>query len=223
MVALLATSQREEMEYADEVGDDGYSVETDRFDLHSWIRATFPDALTPKESAFLWSPIGDPDDTEIEAFMMDAEAAVAIGWTLGLVEDGDLSADHAGRIDHLRSIAPKPWDRADKLRKRIDLRSENAVWTARERWYLRHVRILLEDVDAPHDRADAISDVVADAATLDLDTEDGDILFAGKRLEQLDDEEFAMITSVVDAWTRALTWACSLGGEWDDLAIDEFD
>lgn len=220
MTILLATSLRESMEYGDESEPDAYGSETDRFDLYAWARSTYREFLSPRELDFLAAPAGSPDDDTVLNFAMDGMSALALGWALGLVDTIPTGDRAAVPLEAIRATAPKPWDRADKLLRKLEPRREEDVWRERERWDLRRIRFLLEQVEDDAERQDALADLTTDALGLEMRTTGEDIFIDDRTVADLDDDEFAVIAASIDATVRALTWACGVGGDWDDVSAD---
>jgi hypothetical protein len=223
LTVLLATSRRLELEQdAAEAGNqDLYAVETDRFEISSWIRATQAQAITEAEQSFLRTPAGEASEEQLERHALDSACSVALAWVLGIVPDLGLDAANPATIELLREIGPKPWNAADAFRQAITLREESEVWQQRERFYLLRLRGLLDEVtDAPERRA-AIQDVVADAGQLGLPVRDGDLVILAIRFADLDEDTKASVLAAADAYVHALTWACGFGNSWDDVQLDD--
>lgn len=217
---LLSTSRRVSFEDQATDADDevAYALETDRFELFEWVRKTIPRIPTDTELAHLQTPIGKlSDDLAIE-HSTDAEAALALGWVLGLVSNLTFDLPASAETEMLEEIAPKPWDRLDKLSKRLRIRDEATVWAERDKWYLIYLRELADESENPEAFH---ADIVADATEVGLLTKNGDLLIGKVPYSQLDSDFRMVLSGTAEAYVKAFTWACGLGDTWDDVPIDD--
>ena len=220
MTLLCATSRRVELEDQSEEAndDDVYALETDRFELHEWVKQTFSTDLIDSELSLLATPVGEFAEQITEDHATDAESALALGWILGLVDHLSFDVPAVADIESLNDIVPQPWDRADNLVKQVRLRDEEEVWSERERWYLVYVRGI---VDSSSDRDLVLPDLASDAAASGLPIRNGELLIGEESYATLTQDFKTVLTGTAEAYVRALTWASGFGTTWDDVPIDD--
>jgi hypothetical protein len=223
LTVLLAIGRRYDLEFeiANVHGQEEYAAETDRFDLYSWIRSTMPGQVTEPELAFLRTPAGRATSRQLDRHAFDSDSAIALGWVLGLVPALTVVPGSQLSADHLRGIAPSPWDSPDAFKESITMRDELIVWEERERLYLVRLRGLLDDVTDPVERREAIEDVLVDAELAEIPTHNKDILVGSSRFADLDVDTKSIALTLTDAYLHALTWACGFGASWEDVPIDD--
>ena len=217
---LLSTSRRISFEdqAAEATEDDTYALETDRFELFEWVRKTIPRIPTVGELVHLQTPIGRLSDDLVDQHSTDAEAALALGWILGLVPHLTFDLPATSETELLEELAPKPWDRLDKLAKRLRIKDEAEVWAERDKWYLVFLRELVDESERPEE---FLADIVADAAEVGFPIRDGDLLVGKVPFSRLDSDFRMVLTGTAEAYVKALTWACGLGETWDEVPIDD--
>lgn len=223
MSILLSTGFRLilETDSGEDTDDESYSAETERFERVAWLRATFGEIVTIGEMDMLGTPLGELAEEFAEDHAFDRESALALGWVLGLADQltGNQEAQQA--IEALEEMAPRPWDRSDKLAKRFIPRSEEDVWAERERWYLVRLRGLADDVVAVSERSNLMIDILNEARECGLTVRNGDLDIAGTIFSRLDQDSRETLLGSADAYAKALTWACGLGESWDDVPVDD--
>ncbi|MEJ7839474.1 MAG: hypothetical protein WKF81_11700, partial [Thermomicrobiales bacterium] len=177
MSILLSTGFRLvlETDSVEDSDEESYSAETERFERVAWLRATFGDTVAESELDMLGTPVGELSEDVADNHAFDRESALALGWVLGLADQltGNQSAQVA--IEALEDVAPRPWDRGDKLIKRFIPRSEEEVWAERERWYLVRLRGLADDVVSASERSALMTDILNEARECGLTVRNGDL------------------------------------------------
>jgi hypothetical protein len=220
MTLLFTTSRRVELEERsyDADDDDIYALETDRFEIHEWVKKTFPDIPTPAELNLLGTAVGELDEESTENHATDAESALALGWILGLTDHLGFDVPAVSDIEALAESAPQPWDRPDKLAKLVKVRDEAEAWAERDRWYLVYVRGI---VDSASDRDSILPDLASDAKASGLSVRNNELIIGDENYATLTQDFKTVLTGTAEAYVRALTWACSFGSSWDDVPFDE--
>lgn len=223
MTILIASGFRLILEsgFVQDSEDETYSAETERFEYLSWLRATFDQAISEDERVVLSTPVGELTEVDIDTHAFDSEAGLAIAWTLGLVDTLDLELPPQAAIESLQELVPRPWDRADKLNKRLATRTEEEVWRVRDHWYLIRLRGLCDDIDHPTERMSLMKDILADARLSGFPIRNDDLSIGGTRFSSLTQDAQSVLLGTADAYIKALTWCCGLGTSWDDVPIDE--
>lgn len=223
MSILMASGFRLMLEsgFTQDSDDETYSAETERFEYLSWLRATFDDAIGEDEHVAFSTPVGELTEVDADSHAFDNESGLAIAWSLGLVEALDLDLPPHEAIEFIRDLVPRPWDRPDKLNKRLSPRSEEDVWRVRDFWFLIRLRGLCDDIERENERSSLMTDILADARLSSFPIRNDDLSINGNRFSSLTQDAQSVLLGTADAYIKALTWACGLGSSWDDVPIDE--
>jgi hypothetical protein len=220
MTLLFTTSRRVELEERSYEADDDdiYALETDRFEIHEWVKKTFPEVPTTDELNLLATAVGELDEQTTENRATDAVSALALGWVLGLTEHLSFDVPAFADIEALAETAPQPWDRPDKLAKLVSVRDEAETWAERERWYLVYIRGV---VDPASDRDSILPDLASDAMASGLSVRNNELIIGDESYATLTQDFKTVLTGTAEAYVHALTWACGFGSSWEDVPFDE--
>ncbi|HET7095678.1 MAG TPA: DUF4272 domain-containing protein, partial [Thermomicrobiales bacterium] len=116
----------------------------ERFDLAAWTAAEgLPALATEEEAAALTAPLGALDTIQVEDATWEAEALVALAWSLGLIETMPPYDEIANPLVAL-DATPVPWDSLAKFASSAKLRSVEPLATERERAEVWRWRSLME-------------------------------------------------------------------------------
>ncbi len=213
--ALLAViAERGVLEIDAERGD--YERDTDRFELLSWARGALAGPVTGEELRLLATPIGELGD-DLSRCDDALTGAATIAWALGIVDSDRLPVPPDGDAEErVMTWAPAPWTDLDRIARKLQLRSEAAIATERERWELWYWR----STDAD-EATGSVDDVVADLAESGLiPTADGDFATdAAEPFEKLTPEQQDEIAWLAEHRLRALNWACGFGDDWESVPL----
>jgi hypothetical protein len=227
LVVLATLCRRAFLESASDDLDPEDDPETERFDLETWLDDQGLGAeQTIWERQFLNTAVGALAEDEARAGTWNAEALVALGWAVGLI---DQMPDPVGPTDPapVLSATPAPWDDPRSWIASIELRPEETVALERERAEIWLWRAEIED-ERRQLRGRALStlesdlrEVVRESAEAGLLTSpDADFPVSSRPFHTLDQETIDLVAGVAGVRLHALNWLCGFGTSWDDVPLD---
>lgn len=214
-VALASVARRGTLEVDSE--QDLFDLETDRFDLVTWVRTELQNWITDQELRLLNTPVNDLSEDDLAGCDDALISASTIAWALRAIRTGDLPIPQDGVAEQqVIEWAPEPWDKVRPLQSRARLRSDEDLAVERERWELWYWRAM--EID---DSDEALSEVVTEVQqTGVIPVVDGDFATAeGVPYSRLNQDEKDDVAWLAELRLRALNWICGFGDSWESAPI----
>jgi hypothetical protein len=218
-VTLATVARRGMLEVDDE--RDVFDLETDRFDLSTWVRTELQNWITDDELRILNTSIGELPEDDLAHCDDSLVAATAIAWAVRAVDTPRLPFPEGDELnEQTLAWAPQPWEKVRSRQARARLRSDEELAAERERWEVWYWRATEGDEDSAA-LAGVIDEVRASSLIPttdgDLDTDDG---IPYTRLDEDQQDDIAWVSGLR---LRALNWVCGFGESWDaaPLYLDE--
>ncbi len=214
-IVLASVARRGMLEV--EAGREPYELETDRFDLSSWVRTELDEYLLPTERRLLGTPIGDLSDVDFVLCQASLIGASTIAWTLSVAPESELPIPADGVAERLvLAWAPTPWDGWRSALKHAKARDLVEIANERERlelWYWRAT-------DAA-DASEMLREVVADIRRSDLIPIRGDDFVTANSLafSDLSSDSRSEIAHEAEQRLLSLNWVCGFGDSWDNVPL----
>lgn len=221
LVALIRRAAFESPD-ADEGENDAFTLETDRFDLYSWVRREAATAMTERERSLLATPAGDLDEESVDECLLATVPARALAWSLRALDALSPSDSPELHADTLTGWAPEPWNEVGRWMRKLVPRPEAALAEERERWELWHWRATLtrDHVEPGEDLASVVADVAREASNsgLIVSTQD-DFAVDGKPFGSIPTDRRETVALLAQGYLHALDWICGFGDTWDDVPL----
>jgi len=197
-------------------------------DLNRWLSDVgIEPYLSDRERALMKKGIGTWNERELINASWRLESLNALLWALGLVDEMqpvDTSAEEkaalkaAGLLKPIADFRERAALRGgDEINKMRDV-AELWHWRSRTRTLMVEKRLEFSDEDM-----NGIIKMSAEQAHRDgvvPEPIDGDFPAFGKAYRDLDDDQFAHVTSVSMERQYALNWVCGYSDDWDDVPTD---